>query len=144
MISRLSAGRTPQLHKLFVRGKKTTGVSPSTQKVVNQLSALSATKKQPKLLKLCAEDLIKHKTITNAWKIFSRKQHAKSMDLLEKQYNSIRNAMDELKEISPDLYEAANKPETMKRFPLDMRVPTDFPANKPWVYDFEKNASEAK
>lgn len=127
-----------QTARTFVRGKKTTGVTASTQKVVNQLSALSASKKQPKLLKLCAEDLIKHKTITNAWNVFTRKQEHRSMIQLRNQYNSIKTAMDELKEISPELYEAANAPEKMKRFPLDMKVPTDYPANQPWVYSFQK------
>lgn len=138
MLSRSSVSSVAQVSRIFVRGKKTTGVSPSTQKVVNQLSALSASKKQPKLLKLCAEDLIKHKTITNAWKVFSRKQDEKHALQLEKQFDSIKNAMDELKELSPELYQAANAPEHMKRFPLDMRVPTDYPANQPWVYSYEK------
>ncbi|GEQ67667.1 hypothetical protein JCM33374_g1332 [Metschnikowia sp. JCM 33374] len=141
MLSSSCLCRTSQLQKIFVRGKKTTGVTASTQKIVNQLSALSASKKQPKLLKLCAEDLIKHKTITNAWKVFTRKQHEKSMVQLEKQFVSIKTAMDELKEVSPELYEAANTPEKMKRFPLDMKVPTDFPANQPWVYSYEKQAN---
>ncbi|KAF8000387.1 hypothetical protein OXX80_004589 [Metschnikowia pulcherrima] len=138
MLSRSNIGYLGQATKTFVRGKKTTGVTASTQKVVNQLSALSASKKQPKLLKLCAEDLIKHKTITNAWRLFSRKQKDKHMDQLKKQFHSIKTAMDELKALSPELYEAANAPEHMKRFPLDMKVPTDYPANQPWVYSYEK------
>lgn len=130
--SRLAAART------FVRGKKWVVSSPSTQKVVNQLSALSASRKQPKLLKLCAEDLIKHKSIVNAWKIFTRKQQQRQLEQLEKQYDSIKTAMDELKELSPSLYEAANAKDT-RRFPLQLRVPTDYPANKPWVYDFQRS-----
>lgn len=128
----------------FVRGKKVQskkqGVNnASTQRVVNQLSAISATKKQPKLIKLCPEDLVKHKTITNAWKVFQRKQRDREQETLNKQYNSIYNAMEELKELSPELFEAAQKRER-KFFPLEYRVPVDFPARKPWSYEFKKVA----
>lgn len=126
----------------FVRGKKVQnkrqGVNnPSTQKVVHQLSALSATKKQPKLIRLCPEDLIKHKTITNAWKIFQRKQQEKEEEVLAKQYNSIRNAMEELKQVSPELFEAAQKKER-KFFPLEYRIPVDYPPRNVWNHHFKK------
>lgn len=138
MLSTQKLGRTAaSLSKTFVRGKKKSVVNPSTQKVVNQLSAISASRKQPKLLKLCPEDLIKHKTITNAWKVFTRKQEDKRQTQLVKQFESIRTAMEELKEISPELYAEANKKERM-RFPLELRVPTDYPANLPWVYNYSK------
>lgn len=126
------------LSKIFIRGKKKSVVNPSTQKVVNQLSALSASRKQPKLLKLSPDDLIKHKTITNAWNLFQRKKTDRRHDQLVQQYNSIREAMEELKQISPELYEAASAKER-KRFPLELRVPTQYPANSPWVYNFKKD-----
>lgn len=124
--------------RTFSRGKQQSALNASTQKVVNQLSALSASRKQPKLLRLCNEDLVKHKTITNAWKVYTRQQHAKRADQLQKQYQSIKTAMTELKELSPELFDAASKPEKKKRFPLEMRVPTDYPPNKPWVYNFAR------
>lgn len=128
--------------KSFVRGKKVQnkkqGVNnASTQRVVNQLSALSASKKQPKLIKLCPEDLIKHKTITNAWKIFQRRQREREHETLVKQHESIYNAMEELKKVSPDLFQAAQKKER-KFFPLEFRVPTDYPARNPWSYEVKK------
>ncbi|PSK39714.1 hypothetical protein C7M61_001519 [Candidozyma pseudohaemuli] len=123
-----------------VRNKVTT-VSPETQRVVNQLSVLSASKKQPKVLRLCKEDLIKHQTITNAWKLFKRKNEEKRHRQLVKQYESIKTAMNELKEVSPELFEAANKKESV-RFPVDMRIPTDYPPNKPWVSYYSKPESQ--
>lgn len=123
------------LSKTFTRGKKSGPVNPSTQKVVNQLSALSASRKQPKILKLCPEDLIKHKTITNAWRIFQRQQVDRRQEQLKKQYQSIQQAMDELRELSPELYEAATE-KTKKRFPMELKVPTDYPAHKAWVYNY--------
>lgn len=135
MIGSISKWSINTLMKTLVRGKKDSSISPSTQKVVNQLSALSASRKQPKVLNLCQEDIIKHRTIVNAWKSYkAKKQYLKRVQM-QKQFESIQNAMEDLKETSPELYELANKQET-KRWPLQMRVPTDFPANKPWVYDY--------
>lgn len=122
--------------KTFVRTKKTDSVlNASTQKVVGQLSALSASRKQPKLIKLCKEDLIKHKTISNAWKVYKRQQMDKKQQQLDQQYESIYNAMEELKKLSPELFEIANQQE-LPKYPLEMRLPTDYPPTKPWVYNY--------
>ncbi|ODV80968.1 uncharacterized protein CANTADRAFT_339126 [Suhomyces tanzawaensis NRRL Y-17324] len=121
--------------KIFIRGKQKAAMTPSTQRIVNQLSALSASRKQPKLLSLCNEDLIKNRTITNAWNVYKRKLFQKRDEQFEKQYNSIKNAMEDLKQTSPELFELANAKE-QKRFPLEMRIPTDFPPNQPWVYNY--------
>lgn len=128
----------------FIRNKRTSTISPSTQRVVNQLSAISATRKQPKLINLCNEDLIKHRTITNAWKLYNRKKKEKRMATLQKQYESIKNAMEDLKHTSPELYEAANKKETEKRFPIEMRVPTEYPPTKPWIYEYTHPSEREK
>lgn len=126
------------LARSFVRGKKDAVVNAPTQRVVNQLLALSASRKQPKLLKLCREDLIKHRTITNAWKVFQRRKEERRREQLEQQYESIRTAMETLKQTSPELYAAASKRDKKVRFPLELRVPTDYPANSPWVYNYKK------
>ncbi|CAN3375545.1 hypothetical protein DIURU_005719 [Diutina rugosa] len=115
---------------------KSATINPSTQKVLNQLSAISANRKQPKVLNLCAEDLAKHRTIQSAFKLYTQKKEKKQSEQLRKQYQSIVNAMEDLKTTSPKLFALANTPQTKKRWPLEMRVPTDFPANKPWVYEY--------
>lgn len=123
--------------RIFIRTKKTTTNNPSTQRVVNQLSALSASRKQPKLVKLSDEDLVKHKTIQNAWKLYSRRQETKRQQQLEKQYESIVKAMDTLKQVNPKMFEIANKVDN-SFYPLGMRVPTHYPPNEPWVYNYQK------
>lgn len=125
-----------RIQLVALRGKKT-AANALTQRVVNQLSALSALKKQPRLIKLLPGDLVKHRTVTNAWAVFVRKQQERRKERLQKQYESIFNAMEELKRVSPDLYEAANKKETLL-FPLELRVPVDFPANEPWSTKYSK------
>lgn len=113
-------------------------LNASTQKIVNQLSVLSASRKQPQLLKLCNEDLIKHRTIMNAWKLIQRKKFQRQQHQLDLQYKSIRNAMEDLKQTSPALYEMANAKSKLKftTFPIEMRVPTDYPPTKPWVHAY--------
>lgn len=125
------------IQREFIRGKRTSTLTASTQKVVNQLSALSASKKQPKLLNLCSEDLIKHRTITNAWHLYQRKKENKRKEQLQKQYESIYTAMEDLKQESPQLYETANAPEPAKRYPIEMRIPTEYPPTIPWIAKYK-------
>ncbi|CCF59889.1 hypothetical protein KAFR_0I01080 [Kazachstania africana CBS 2517] len=127
----------------FVRNKRTksrnNALSPQAQRVVTQLSVLSARKKVPKLLKLSKEDLIKHQTITKAWSIYQDIKKNERQNNLKQQYNSINEAMDLLQSLSPNLYAVANVNEAGKKFPLELRVPTDFPPEKLWYYDYKKS-----
>ncbi|KAL6453232.1 MRPL28 54S ribosomal protein L28 [Candida maltosa Xu316] len=119
--------------KTFVRGKKqATEVNVATQKIVNQLSVLSA------------KDVIKHRTIMNAWKLVQRRRISKQAQQLQKQYESIKTAMDDLKATSPELFKVANAkhPKHFTTFPIEMRVPTDFPPNKPWIYNYDPRKSQ--
>ncbi|CAK9435768.1 mitochondrial 54S ribosomal protein mL40 [Lodderomyces beijingensis] len=131
-------------YKRYKKWEELPPVSPATQKIVNQLSILSASKKQPKLLTLCNEDLVKHRTIMNAWKLVQQKKQQHREQQLQLQYQSIHDAMEDLKMVSPELYSAAGgdgKVDTgaskkFARFPIEMRVPTDFPPTKPWIYEY--------
>lgn len=123
----------------FVRGKRTkrtSSVSPATQRIITQLSVFSARKKVPRVLKLCAEDLVRHDTITKAWAVYQKDKRTKLQDNLAKQYNAMNNAMEDLKQSNRELYELANAKQIGKRFPLDARIPTQYPPNKIWYYDF--------
>ncbi|CAI4059361.1 hypothetical protein SKDZ_04G6540 [Saccharomyces kudriavzevii ZP591] len=127
---------------VFVRNKRTTSksaLSPLTQRVVTQLSVMSASRKQPKLLKLSREDLIKHQTIERCWSLYQQQQRDRRNTQLELQFKSIQGAMSLLQELSPLLFEAANASEKGKRFPMEMKVPTDFPPDTPWHYHFRKS-----
>lgn len=70
--------------------------------------------------------------------MYQRKKAQKKTEQLKKQYESIYNAMEDLKKSSPELFAVANTPEPKKRFPLEMRVPSDYPANKPWIYNYSQ------
>ncbi|EGW30909.1 uncharacterized protein SPAPADRAFT_62821 [Spathaspora passalidarum NRRL Y-27907] len=120
----------------FIRGKRISATNPATERIVQQLSVLAAGRKQPKLLNLSNEDIVKHRTIMSAWKLFTRKKKRAEQEQLNQQYESICNAMNDLKETSPALFELASHKEKRLRFPLEMRFPTEYPPNRPWVYNF--------
>lgn len=125
----------------FIRGKRTKskgGLNPQAQRIITQLSVLSASRKQPKLLKLSREDLIKHDMIQACWSQYQRELREKRENQLRLQYKGMEKAMSLLEQVDPELYAMANAPETGKRFPLELRVPTEYPPNTVWYYDYKK------
>lgn len=129
----------------FARGKRTkrtVTVSAGTQRIITQLSVISARKKVPRVLKLSNEDLIRHDTVQRAWTLFQREKRQQQDEQLSKQYDSIINALEDLKAVAPELYAVANKKEKGKRFPLEARIPVDYPPNKIWYYDVAKDESK--
>lgn len=125
----------------FTRGKRTKSkgsLNPLAQRVVTQLSVLSASRKQPKLLKLSREDLVKHQVIQNCWSMYQKELREKRNEQLKLQYKSTANAMSLLEQIDAELFAEANKKEDGKRFPLELRVPTEYPPNKVWYYNYKK------
>ena len=126
----------------FTRGKRTKSkgtLPPLVQRAITQLSVLSASRKQPKLLKLSREDFIKHQTIQHCWSIYQKELREKRNEQLKLQYKSAKNAMDVLQQLNPKMFEAANAPEDGKRFPMELKVPTEFPPNKLWNYTFKQD-----
>lgn len=112
------------------------GLSPETHRVVTQLSVMSAGRKMPRMLKLCNEDYIKHKTIMSAWSLKRKQKKYDEECMLKEQYQSMKEACEDLAKVSPKLFAKANEHEYGKRFPLEMRVPTDFPPRQVWYYDY--------
>lgn len=123
---------------------KSTALNPQLERIVNQLSVLSAGRKQPRLLKLCNEDYIKHKTVMKAWSVLRKSKKQYRLDTLKKQYESMEEAAEELQKLSPELYEIANQHQHGKRFPLEMRVPTEYPPRQIWFYDYFPKIGDSK
>lgn len=123
----------------FARGKRSnkgSTVSAATQRVITQLSVLSARKKVPRVLKLCAEDLVRHDTVSKAWSVYQKDKRTKLKTQLNEQYDAMNNAMNDLKASNRELYELANVKQLGKRFPIDSRIPTQYPPNNIWYYDY--------
>ncbi|SCU94306.1 LADA_0G07778g1_1 [Lachancea dasiensis] len=135
-----TAKRTGQLVFQFVRGKRTKSkgtLAPAIQRAVTQLSVMSAGRKQPKMLKLSQEDYIKHQTIQTCWAMYQKELRDKRNEQLRLQYKSTEAAMELLQKLDPELFEAANASEAGKRFPLELKVPTEFPPKKIWYYNYK-------
>lgn len=139
MFSLRTAARnnTNQLQQIRFRHS---ALNPQQEKIVNQLSVLSAGRKQPRLLKLCNEDYIKHRTVMRAWALVRSNKKKRMQETLSKQYQSMEEAAEELQKMSPQLYEIANQLQYGKRFPIELRVPTQYPPRQIWFYEyFPKN-----
>ena len=117
---------------------KGSSITPQTQRIITQLSVMSARKKQPRMLKLSQEDLVKHQTIQTAWKTYQDVKKHQRQELLKLQYQKMDEAMDLLQQSSSDVYKHANVDEQGKVFPMELRVPTDYPPRKIWYYDYKK------
>ncbi|GMM49268.1 mitochondrial 54S ribosomal protein YmL28 [Starmerella bacillaris] len=113
-------------------------IKPGAQRVVNMLGVLSASRRQPRRLKLCREDIIRHKTIKHAYQLFTKNEQAEQKQKLDQQYLRIKEAADLLQELDPELFAATNVPPEKKgrRFPLELRVPTDTPPRTIWSSTF--------
>ncbi|SCV05632.1 LANO_0H11760g1_1 [Lachancea nothofagi CBS 11611] len=134
----LKPARQPVLQ--FARGKRTKtkgNLTPAVQRVVTQLSVMSASRKQPKMLKLSREDFIKHQTIQNCWAVHQKELREKRSEQLRLQYKSTEKAMELLAQLDPTLFEAANASEAGKRFPLELKVPTEYPPNQIWYHNYK-------
>lgn len=117
---------------VFSRGKKTRGAaSAGTKRIVTQLSVLSASKKQPRLLKLSNSDIVRHQTVSNAWSVYQRQLRELLAEKLRKQHQALVASLDDLKQHHPQLYQAT-KYEKGQRGSLELRAPAEYPADEVW------------
>lgn len=126
----------------FVRYKRTKlgkkGLAANVVKLITQLSVMSASRKQPKLLKLCKEDIIKHEVISKLWSLLQKKQSQSQLENLQKQESLIREAGEELLQVSEPLSRLIGKNHG-QRFSLELRIPTRYPPRKLWNYEVKEN-----
>ncbi|KAK7686580.1 hypothetical protein QCA50_010180 [Cerrena zonata] len=105
-----------------------------------------------------------HETIERAWLLHQRHIRRRRMAEAEKKFQCMHSAMEKLRELSPKLYEEANKDEdprarspeeteiwkSLKKserrafdsrirglFPREMRTPTETPPTGGWNYDYQ-------
>jgi len=104
-----------------------------------------------------------HETIERAWLLYQRHQRWKREEELDRKYECMRKAMEELEKIDPHLFKEANRQEDPRHrgaaetamaktlrgvekkalesrlpglFPRELRVPTDTPARDGWKYEW--------
>lgn len=120
----------------LVRGKRTQKLAPGASRIITMLSVLSARKKQPRRLKLCREDLIRHQTVQAAYRLFMRDARLEQTEKLRAQHANMVEACTELEKLDYDLFKSATEREKGKRFPIELRVPTDTPPRTQWREDW--------
>ncbi|EPS37612.1 hypothetical protein H072_8701 [Dactylellina haptotyla CBS 200.50] len=85
---------------------------------------------------------LRHWTIQQAWLLFKHKQKKQRELELERQYNKIHDACEELKRCDERLYRIATDRKGVGTFPMEMRIPTDTPPrggfNEAWKRPKEK------
>ena len=104
-----------------------------------------------------------HETIERAWFLHQRHLRRARLAELSRKFESMRNAMETLRLVAPELYKEANteddprarspaEKEQLKQlkgqekkavesrirglFPRELRIPTDTPPRNGWVHDF--------
>lgn len=85
---------------------------------------------------------LRHWTIMQAWQRFKHNQKKERELELERQYNKIHEACEELKKVDERLFRVATDRKGVGYFPAEMRIPTDTPPrggfNEEWKRPKEK------
>ena len=89
-------------------------------------------KHTPRPLKFGTMRMLRHWTIHRAWQLVKRKERQARHDELQRQYDSIREAVEELGRTDERLQRIALSKKGQGTFPIELRIPTDTPAIKGW------------
>lgn len=130
---------------ITVRGKRTknTGANSAIiQRLVTQLSVISARKRQPRPIRLCLEDYLRHNVITRGWTLYQKDLRQAHNDQLSAQYAKIVDACSDLQSTSKSLASKAFDKEMGKRFSPELRVPTETPPNVIWQEEWNPAPTE--
>jgi len=92
----------------------------------------------PRPLKFGTMRMLRHWTIHRAWQLFMRQQRVSREQELERQYNKIRDACEELAKTDERLYRIAIAKKGVQTFPIEMRIPTDTPTRTGWNHSWKR------
>ncbi|EWC47352.1 hypothetical protein DRE_00320 [Drechslerella stenobrocha 248] len=81
----------------------------------------------PRPLKWSYMRTLRHWTIQQAWLLFKHQQKKERELELERQYNKMHEACEELKRVDERLFRIATDRKGVGTFPAEMRIPTDTP-----------------
>jgi len=92
----------------------------------------------PRPLRFGTMRMLRHWTIHRAWKLYQAAQRKEREYELERQYNKMRDACEELRLTSRGLYERAVA-KSIFRYPIvEFRIPTDTPAKNGWNHEWKR------
>ncbi|KAF8535560.1 mitochondrial ribosomal protein L28-domain-containing protein [Trichophaea hybrida] len=92
----------------------------------------------PRPLKFGTMRMLRHWTIHRAWQLFKNAERVARERELERQYNKIRDACEELAKADERLYRVALGKKEVGTFPIEMRIPTDTPPRNGWNHGWKR------
>lgn len=92
----------------------------------------------PRTLRFGTMRMLRHWTIHRAWRLYQHAQWRTRELELERQYNKIRAACEELRKTSPGLYRRAMAKSTFRYPTVEMRIPTDTPPKGGWNHEWRR------
>jgi large subunit ribosomal protein L40 len=92
----------------------------------------------PRPLKFGTMRMLRHWTIHRAWLLFKRAERIARERELERQYNKIRDACEELKRTDERLFRNAVSKKEVGTFPIELRIPTDTPPRNGWNHGWRR------
>ncbi|KAF8245284.1 hypothetical protein K440DRAFT_634806 [Wilcoxina mikolae CBS 423.85] len=95
-------------------------------------------KHTPRPLKFGTMRMLRHWTIHRAWQLFKNAERVARERELERQYNKIRDACEELAKTDERLYRVALGKKEVGTFPIELRIPTDTPPRKGWNHEWKR------
>ena len=79
-------------------------------------------------------ELEKREVIERMWALLKEREATAWLQNHSGRYQAIREAMETLKTLDTNLFEAASSRIESPRFPIRMRIPTDTPPSQVWKY----------
>ena len=98
----------------------------------------------PRPLRFGTMRWLRHWTIHRAWQLYRRKQRAEWQAELQRQWDQMRRACDELAKTDQRLFRIATAKKDVSPFPLEMRIPTDTPPRDGWNHAWKRPAVKTK
>ncbi|KAG4306507.1 hypothetical protein PORY_000495 [Pneumocystis oryctolagi] len=121
---------------LFLRYNSTIQKPASSSQADLLLRILYESPVQPPI-EFSEEELERHEVIHRAWQICERAKREELNKQLERQYNKMKRACEELERIDKKLFRAAMSKKKYY-FPVEMRTPTDTPPLQIWKHDWTR------
>ncbi|KAI5788437.1 mitochondrial ribosomal protein L28-domain-containing protein [Geopyxis carbonaria] len=95
-------------------------------------------KHTPRPLRFGTMRNLRHWTIHRAWNLFRARERKAREEELERVYNKIREACEELGKTDARLYRIALAKKDVGTFPIELRIPTDTPSRTGWNHGWKR------
>ncbi|KAL7270461.1 hypothetical protein RUND412_006832 [Rhizina undulata] len=134
----VAGGNVGGAAKVFVRGFAKKSKKPAGDSRVRMIRYALWHPRTPRPLKFGTMRMLRHWTIHRAWILFRLQERISRERELERQYNKIRDACEELAKTDGRLYRIALSKKEVGTFPIEMRIPTHTPPRAGWNHAWKR------